>query len=89
MSHLLALSAPNAAVVWTYNRLHPDRLSTLREWFVAAGFEEEAFEMSTLGPEVVGLSHLTAEPIPFQRDVKMFEFVGYDNLDYDLPDYTR
>jgi hypothetical protein len=85
----LYLSAGGAVVIWTYNRLDPDRTSALREWFVAAGYAETAFEVSSLGPEVVGVNRLTKEPRPFRDGLKMFDFVGYDNLDYDLPDYTR
>jgi hypothetical protein len=89
VSQFLHLSAPGAVVVWTYNSLDPERASTLRHWFGDAGFEEVAFEESTLGPEVVGVSRLHDQPRPFLTGVKMFEFVGYDNLGYELPDYTR
>jgi hypothetical protein len=83
------LSAAGAAVIWTYNRLDPQKVRALREMFAAGGYEELAYEESSLGPEVVGLSRLAGPPKDFRNDVTMFTFVGYDNLGYTLPDYTR
>jgi hypothetical protein len=86
---LSRLSAEGATVIWTYNRLDPQKAQALREMFAAAGFEEVAYEESSLGPEVVGVSRLAGPPKEFRHDVTMFTFVGYDNLGYTLPDYTR
>jgi hypothetical protein len=37
------LCSPGATVVWTRHRREPDLTPTIREWFVEAGFIEEAF----------------------------------------------
>lgn len=89
IDELLRLSAEGAVVIWTYNRLDPQKAEALREMFVASGFEELAYEESSMGPEVVGVSRLAGPPKQFRNDVTMFTFVGYDNLGYELPDYAR
>ena len=82
-------AAAGAVVIWTYNRLDPRKAQALREMFVAAEFEELAYEESSMGPEVVGVSRLAGTPKEFRKGLTMFTFVGYDNLGYTLPDYTR
>lgn len=89
IDEFLRLSAEGAIVIWTYNRLTPQKAQALREMFAAAGYEELAYEESSMGPEVVGVNRLAGTPKQFRNDVTMFTFVGYDNLGYTLPDYTR
>jgi hypothetical protein len=77
---LPSLCAPDAIVVWTRHRKPPDRTVDIRRWFGTAGFTEIAFD----GPDGfvfgVGANRLTVPPVPFRDDVKMFEFVGYNQL---------
>jgi hypothetical protein len=89
IDELSRLSAEGATVIWTYNRLDPKKARALREMFDAAGYQELAYEESSMGPEVVGVNRLAGTPGEFRNDVTMFQFVGYDNLGYMLPDYTR
>jgi hypothetical protein len=75
-----SLSAPGAHVIWTRHRRAPDLTVDIRRWFAASGFEERAF----VGPEDtfygIGMHRLVAEPSPFRPGVKLFTFVGFDNL---------
>jgi hypothetical protein len=89
INELSRLCAQGATVIWTYNRLDPQSARALREMFTAAGYEEVAYEESSMGPEVVGVSRLAGTPKEFRNDVSMFTFVGYDNLGYTLPDHAR
>jgi hypothetical protein len=89
IDELSRLGAAGAVVIWTYNRLDPQKAEAIREMFTAAGYDELAYEESSMGPEVVGVSRLAGAPKDFRNDVTMFTFVGYDNLGYTLPDYTR
>lgn len=90
LSHLPSLSSDGAVVIWTYHRLPPDRTPSVRQWFREVGYNEIAFEASPLGPEVVGVDRLAAQPTLFQEGVTIFEFVGYDQLDYkNLPTHCR
>lgn len=41
---LPGLCAPDATVIWTRSRRHPDLTPALRQWFAAAGFAELAFD---------------------------------------------
>lgn len=80
ISVLPRLSAPGATVVWTRHRRAPDLTVAIRRWLSEAGYEEVAFEPHpTLSP-AVGVHRLTREPEPFQTGMRMFSFVGYDQL---------
>jgi hypothetical protein len=75
-----SLCAPGAHVIWTRHRRAPDLTMDIRHWFEETGFEEETF----VGPEDtfygVGMHRLVTEPEPFRPGVKLFTFVGFDNL---------
>jgi hypothetical protein len=79
------LCAPDATVFWTRHRKPPDTTPELRARFAAAGFEEVAF----VGPDDtafgVGAARFVGEPEPFRPHVRLFEFVGYDQLDDACP----
>jgi len=74
------LCAPGATVVWTRHRRPPDATPELRRRFTAAGFEEVAFS----GPEnaVFGVAsfRFVGEPEPFRPHVRLFTFVGFDQI---------
>lgn len=79
IANLPHLSAPAASVIWTRHRHPPDLTPYIRETFAREGFAELAFEDSP--PFGVGVNRLNAPPKPFERDVRLFEFVGYDVLE--------
>jgi hypothetical protein len=79
ISRLPMLCAPGATVIWTRHRRAPDLTPTIRLWFAEHGFEELAFE--TPGElHSVGTNRFTAATQPFQQDVRLFDFIGYDVL---------
>jgi hypothetical protein len=78
VSHLPSLCAPNATVVWTRHRRDPDLTPAIRAWFVAAGFDEVAFEAPDGFIFGVGVHRLVRDPDPFVPGVKLFDFVGSD-----------
>ena len=70
MAALPSLCAAGALVLWTRHRGPPDLTPAIRSWFGAAGFREEAFDISHDGFMSVGAHRLTGEPaasIPGQR----------------------
>ncbi|HTZ64782.1 MAG TPA: class I SAM-dependent methyltransferase [Solirubrobacteraceae bacterium] len=79
IANLPRLTAPAATVIWTRHRHPPDATPYIRETFAREGFEELAFEDSP--PFGVGVNRLDAPPKPFERCVRLFEFVGYDVLE--------
>ncbi len=79
IANLPRLIAPAATVIWTRHRHPPDATPHIRETFAGEGFEELAFEDSP--PFGVGVNRLDAPPKPFERGVRLFEFIGYDVLE--------
>jgi hypothetical protein len=77
---LPSLCAPGATVIWTRHRRSPDRTVLARETFAAAGFEMVSFDAPDGFLFGVGVNRLVSEPLPFERGVTMFAFVGYDTL---------
>ncbi len=78
IEQLVQLCAPHATVVWTRHRRPPDLVPHIREAFARAGFSEVAF--GDAAPFGVGVDRLEVAPRPFQRGVKLFEFIGYEAL---------
>jgi len=80
------LCAPGATVIWTRHRRPPDVTGVVREWFAEEDFEEVAF----IGPEEtvfgIGMHRFAGAPAPFRPHVRLFEFVGYDQLDDACPE---
>jgi hypothetical protein len=70
-------------VIWTRHRRGPDTTSQIREWFMQAGFTEEAFDSpadSGCDPDeesgyCVATFGLTGALLPYQRGVRLFAFV--------------
>ncbi len=56
------------------HRSPPDLTPALRSWFAAAGFDEEAFEVSPDGFMAVGGHRLTGEPAPLTPGQRLFTF---------------
>jgi hypothetical protein len=77
------LCAPAATVVWTRHRQPPDLTPFIRDTFARSGFEEVAFSGDDASPFGVGANRLAASPQPFQRGIRLFEFIGYDVLHAD------
>lgn len=72
-----SLCAAGATVIWTRHRRPPDLTPQVREWFIAGGFEEIAFESpDEAGLVGVGVNRLTAPPAPFQGGRRLFNFTG-------------
>lgn len=75
-----ALCAPGGTVIWTRHRRPPDLTPLVREWFVAAGFAEVAFESPQTGSALisVGVHRRAARPSPAARlpDGPLFTFTA-------------
>ena len=72
-----SLCAPGATVIWTRHRRAPDLTPRVREWFVAAGFDEVAFEApDEFGLISVGVNRLAIPPAAYVAGYRMFTFVG-------------
>ena len=73
---LPSLCAPGALALWTRHRRRPDLTPSIRSWFEAAGFREEAFDFSEDGFMSVGANRLTGEPTALRPGQRLFSFVG-------------
>jgi hypothetical protein len=72
-----SLCAPRATVIWTRHRRDPDLTPRVREWFVAGGFEEVAFETPDDARLIaVGVNLLAVPPAPYVAGHRLFTFVG-------------
>jgi Putative methyltransferase len=69
---------PGASVLWTRHRLPPDLTPTIRGWFEQGGFEEIGFDAPEGTMMSVGANRLRAEPRPLERDVRLFDFIGFE-----------
>ncbi len=67
------------AVVWTRHRDEPDRVPLICEWFEELGFERRWLSEPDL-EFGVGVHRFAGQPRPFASGVRMFTFVGYDEL---------
>ena len=76
ITHLPHLCAPDAVVIWTRHRRDPDLTPDIRTWFVDAGFEELAFDSEDQFAFGIGTARLSADPLPFVPDQRLFIFVG-------------
>ena len=68
------LCAPGAEVIWTRHRNDPDLTPSIREWFVAAGFQEVAFIAPDGDKWSVGVHRLVADPRPLTSGAHWFTF---------------
>jgi hypothetical protein len=71
---LPGLCAPGALVLWTRHRRPPDLTPAIRSWFGAAGFAEEAFDISPDSFMSVGAHRLTGEAAPLVPGQRLFTF---------------
>jgi hypothetical protein len=73
------LCARGGSVIWTRDRLAPDRVPSICRWFSREGFELEW--LTSPGERyAVGVHRFKGEPRPLIRGLRMFSFVGYDVL---------
>jgi ubiquinone/menaquinone biosynthesis C-methylase UbiE len=68
------LCAPGAWVIWTRHRQAPDLTVSIRDWFAQSGFRLVAFDAQDDDTAAVGTQQLTAEPLPFTPDLRLFTF---------------
>jgi hypothetical protein len=80
IGYMPTLCSRDATVIWTRHRKQPDLTPAVRRWFSQAGFDEVSFDASPIGPEGVGVHRFAGTPKPFQPNVTLFEFIGYDEL---------
>ncbi len=73
---LPSLCAPGALVLWTRHRSPPDLTPKIRSWFMEAGFNEQAFDISHDGFMSVGAHRLTGEPYVLVPGQRLFTFVS-------------
>jgi putative methyltransferase len=74
------LCATGAFVVWTRNRQPPDITGQLCRWFDKYGFENVWLSPPEERGYGVGSHRYTGEPVPLERGVRLFTFIGYDTL---------
>jgi hypothetical protein len=65
----------DAIVIWTRHRRAPDLSVEIRHWLARTGFAEVAFDGGDNLSIGVGTHRFTGRPLPFQPDVRLFEFV--------------
>lgn len=78
VEQLPRLCLPGATVIWTRHREAPDVTPSIRRWFAENGFSEHAFDSADGYAFGVGTHRLTGEALPFERNVRLFRFVGFD-----------
>lgn len=78
VTHLRALCASNATVIWTRGTFAPDLTPIIRVWFMEAGFSEIEF-VTIAGTTVgVGANRLTSPSRAFEPGVRLFTFLPKD-----------
>ncbi|GAA3507941.1 class I SAM-dependent methyltransferase family protein [Actinomadura keratinilytica] len=80
VSLLPQLCARGAHVVWTRNRRPPDITGDICRWFEKHGFEKCWLSPPEEKAFGVGMHRFRGDPVPLERGVRMFTFVGYDVL---------
>jgi len=73
---LSVLLVEGGSTIWTRHRLAPDLTPSIREWFVAAGFEETAFVAVADSSASVGSHRLVAKDPTRPLPRRLFEFIG-------------
>ena len=80
--HLLPmLCATGAHVIWTRHRRPPDATPDLRKLFADTQFEEVVFVAPVDSMFTVGMHRFEGTPAPFKPHARLFDFVGYDQVD--------
>lgn len=70
------LLAPGGTVVWTRHTGAPDLTPAVRRWFAEAGFRELSFDTAEGYRFSVGVHELDGQPVPFDRQARLFVFRG-------------
>lgn len=78
--HCASLCATGGTVLWTRHRREPDLVPVICDWFTEEGFVPVAVNSPADGVGV-GAHRFTGPPRPLAPGVRMFEFVGYDELE--------
>ena len=78
--HCASLCATGGTVLWTRHRRAPDLVPTICAWFAEEGFVPVVVSSPADGVGV-GAHRFTGTPRPLARGARMFEFVGYDELE--------
>jgi hypothetical protein len=68
------LTSPGAQAIWTRHRRAPDRTPDIRQWWGDAGWEETAFVSAGPDSWSVGVVRLTATPLPYVDEGRLFAF---------------
>ncbi len=76
IEELPRLCRSGATVIWTRHREPPDMTPTIRSWFEGAGFGEVGFDSEEGFRFGIGTHRFLGTPRPFQRDVRLFDFIG-------------
>jgi hypothetical protein len=76
VANLPRLCRTGSTVIWTRHREAPDATPMIREWFSEHGFRDIGFDSEDGFKYGVGTQQLTGPPLPYQRDLRLFDFVG-------------
>lgn len=74
--NLPRLCRTGGTVLWTRHRDEPDGTPSIRNWFGEHGFTEIGFDFEDDSLWSVGAQRLTGPSLPYDPDVRLFEFVG-------------
>lgn len=74
--NLPRLCRTGGTVLWTRSRDEPDATPGIRKWFGTHGFTEIGFDFEDESLWSVGAHRLTGPSLPYDPDVRLFEFVG-------------
>ncbi|GAA4103731.1 class I SAM-dependent methyltransferase [Actinomadura miaoliensis] len=85
VSLLPQMCARGAHVVWTRNRRPPDITGDICRWFEKHGFEKRWLSPPEEKSFGVGVHQFHGDPVPLERGVRLFTFVGYDVLRQGAP----
>jgi hypothetical protein len=80
VANLPRLCGTGGTVVWTRHTGGTDITPTIREWFADSGFHEIGFDTEDGYPYGVGTHRLDGPALPFQPDLRLFEFVDHQKL---------
>jgi hypothetical protein len=76
VANLPRLCRTGGTVLWTRHREPPDFTPTIRDRFGANGFTEIGFDFEDGSHWSVGAHRLTGPSLPYDPDVRLFEFVA-------------
>jgi hypothetical protein len=76
IANLPKLCGVGGTVIWTRHTNAPDLTPSIRNWLAANGFTELGFDTRPGHPFSVGTHRLVGPPLPFDPELRLFDFFG-------------